>query len=101
MKSWDGDKTWLGRIAFCTRSAPEDLRILLETLVRRAERLNKVLAQNNAEYFAELLLTRALQLFGEETEPAELYEWFELVQAANDSARLGSGPLRGGGPEDT
>ena len=83
VKSWDGDKHgWVHRLLH--RSAPEDLRILLETLVRRAHRLNKVLAQNNAEYFAERLLTRGLQLFGEETEPAELYEWFELVQAFND-----------------
>ena len=64
------------------------MRILIETLVRRAERLNKVLAQNNAEYFAEILLTRGLQLFGDEMVPAELYEWFELVQVAQDSPGL-------------
>ena len=87
VKSWDGDKTsWSRRLVY--KSAPGDVRILLETLVRRAERLNKVLAQNNAEYFAELLLTRALQLFGEETAPAELYDWFELVQMAQDSPGL-------------
>ena len=83
VKSWDGDKHgWAHRLLH--RWAPDDLRILLETLVRRAQRLNKVLARNNAEYFAGRLLTRVLQLFGEETEPAELYEWFELVQAADD-----------------
>ena len=83
VRSWDGDRHgWVHRLLH--RSAPRDVRILLETLVRRAERLNKVLAQNNAEYFAELLLSRGLQLFGEEMEPAELYEWFELVQPAND-----------------
>ena len=77
------------------------MRILLETLVRNSQRLNKVLVQNDAEYFAERLLTRSLQLFGEETEPAHLYEWFELVQAAERPARLGSGPLRGSDPEVT
>ena len=83
VKSWDGDKHgWAHRLLH--RWAPDDLRILLETLVRRAQRLNKVLARNNAEYFAGRLLTRVLQLFGEEKEPAELYEWFELVQAADD-----------------
>ena len=83
VRSWDEDRHgWVHRLLH--RSAPEDLRILLETLVRRAENLNKVLAQNNAEYFAELLLTRALQQFGEEIEPAELYKWFELVEPAND-----------------
>ena len=83
VKSWDGDKNgWVHRLLH--RSAPEDLRILLETLVRRVQRLNKVLAQNNAEYFAEGLLIRGLQLFGEKTEPAELYEWFELVQAVDN-----------------
>ena len=83
VKSWDGDKHgWAHRLLH--RSAPDDLRILLQTLVPRAQRLNKVLARNNAEYFAGRLLTRVLQLFGEETEPAELYEWFELVQAAGD-----------------
>ena len=81
--SWDGDKHgWVRRLLH--RSAPEDLRLLLGTLVRNARRLNKVLAHNGAEYFAERLLTRGLQLFGEETEPAELYQWFELVQAADD-----------------
>ena len=83
VRSWDGDRHgWVHRLLH--RSAPRNVRILIETLVRRAERLNKVLAQNNAEYFAELLLSRGLQLFGEELEPAELYEWFELVQPAND-----------------
>ena len=87
VKSWGGDKHgWVHRLLH--RSAPDDLRILLETLVRGAHRLNKVLARNNAEYFAERLLTRGLQLFGEETEPARLYEWFELVQAADDRPGL-------------
>ena len=86
-KSWDGDKRgWARRLV--NRSAPGDVRILLETLVRNSQRLNKVLVQNDAEYFAERLLTRSLQLFGEETEPAHLYEWFELVQAANDRPGL-------------
>ena len=87
VRSWNGDKTgWARRLV--NRLAPGDVRILLETLVRNSQRLNRVLAQNGAEYFAERLLTRSLQLFGEETEPAHLYEWFELVQAANDRPGL-------------
>ena len=87
VRSWNGDKTgWARRLV--NRLAPGDVRILLETLVRNSQRLNEVLAQNGAEYFAERLLTRSLQLFGEETEPAHLYEWFELVQAANDQPGL-------------
>ena len=82
------------------RLAPGDVRILLETLVRKAQKLNRVLAQNGTEYFAERLLTRGLELFGKEMEPAHLYEWFELVQAANDWPGLSSGPLRGSDPED-
>ena len=86
-KSWGGDKkSWSRRLVH--NSAPENVRILLETLVRRAKRLNKVLAENNAEYFAQLLLTRALQLFGEDMAPAELYDWFELVQVAQASPGL-------------
>ena len=86
-KSLDGDKRgWARRIV--NRSAPRDVRILLETLVRNSQRLNKVLVRNGAEYFAKRLLIRSLQLFGEETEPAHLYEWFELVQAANDRPGL-------------
>ena len=87
VKSWDGDRHgWVHRLLH--KSAPEHLRILLETLVRNSQRLNKVLAQNNAEYFAENLLTRGLELFGEETEPPELYEWFELVRAPHDRPGL-------------
>ena len=87
VKYWDGDKHgWAHRLLH--RSAPDDLRILLQTLVPRAQRLNKVLARNNAEYFAGRLLTRVLQLFGEEMEPAHLYEWFELVQVAHDRPGL-------------
>ena len=87
VKSWDGDKhLWARRLV--NRSPPGDVRILLETLVRKARRLNKVLAQNDAEYFAKRLLTRGLQLFGDETGPARLYEWFELVQAADDGPGL-------------
>ena len=86
-KSWDGDKRgWAQRLV--NRSAAGDVRILLEILVRNARRLNKVLAQNDAEYFAERLLTRGLDLFGEETDPAELYAWFGLVQASHDRSGL-------------
>ena len=94
-KSWDGEKHgWARRLV--NRSAAGDVRILLEILVRNARRLNKVLAQNDAEYFAERLLTRGLDLFGEETDPAELYAWFELVQASHDRSGLVLSHCEGG-----
>ena len=86
-ESWDGDKSgWVNRLV--DKSAPKDVRVLLETLVGKARSLSKVLAQSGTEYFAEILLTRGLQLFGEETETSKLYEWFELVQAADDRPGL-------------
>ena len=70
------------------RLAPGDVRSLLETLVREAQRLNKVLAQNGAADFAARLLTRGLERCGEEVDPSELYEWFELVEVADDPPGL-------------
>ena len=62
-------------------SAPEDLRTLLYALIPRAKELNFLLAQNDVESVVLRLLARGLELFGEELEVAELYEWFELVEA--------------------
>lgn len=62
-------------------SAPEDLRKLLDTLTPRARKLNFLLARNDVESVVLRLLARGLELFGEELEVAELYEWFELVEA--------------------
>ena len=63
------------------KSAPEDLRTLLDSLTPRARELNFLLAQNDVESVVLRLLARGLELFGEELEAAELYEWFELVEA--------------------
>ena len=80
VRLWDWDKSrWAGRIA--RASTPRNVRILIETLVGNAGRLNKILAQNEAEEFAEILLVRSLELIGEETETAALYDWFEVVKA--------------------
>ena len=62
-------------------SAPEDLRTLLDALTPRARELNFLLARNDVESVVLRLLARGLELFGEELEVAELYEWFELVEA--------------------
>ena len=87
VESWYGDKkSWAHRLVYTL--SPSDVRILLETLVRKARTLNKVLAQNEAVYFVELLLSRGLLLIGEDMEPAELYEWFELVQTADNRPDL-------------
>ena len=87
VRLWDWDKSrWVGRIV--RASTPGNVRILLEILVGNAARLNKVLAQNEAEEFAEVVLTRAFELFGANTETAELYDWFEVVTAAEDRPGL-------------
>ena len=87
VRLWDWNKSrWAGRIV--RASTPGSVRVLLETLVGNAERLNKILAQNEAEEFAEVVLTRALELFGENTETAKLYDWFEVVKAAEDRPGL-------------
>ena len=80
-------------------SAPEDVRTLLHTLVARAEELIPLLAQNDVESVVLRLLARGLELFGEEMEVVELYEWFELVEAHYERiglvpAHCGSGVLR-------
>ncbi len=69
-------------------SAPEDVRTLLHTLVARAEELIPLLAQNDVELVVLRLLARGLELFGEEMKVAELYEWFELVEAHHERIAL-------------
>jgi len=71
-------------------SAPEDVRTLLDTLTARAGELNFLLAQNEVESVVLRLLARGLELFGDELGVAELYEWFELVEA--DYERIGLVP---------
>lgn len=83
---FDDRRSWARRLV--ERLAPGDARPLLETLVRDAQRLNKVLAQNGAADFAARLLTRSLENVGAELDPSELYEWFELVEVADDPPGL-------------
>ena len=59
----------------------EDVGFLLDTLVARAEELIPRLAQDNLDALVMRLLARGLELFGEKMEVAELYQWFELVDA--------------------
>lgn len=63
------------------KAPKEDVGILLNTLVVRAEELIPRLAQDNLDALVMRLLVRGLELFGEEKEVAKLYEWFELVSA--------------------
>ena len=84
--SLDAKYYWARRLVI--RLASEDVRLLLETLVRNAQRLNKVLAESGMADFVARLLTRGLRQFGEELDPAELYEWFELVEVRKDSPSL-------------
>ena len=65
-------------------SSPKDIRILLDTLAPRANRLNPLLAQNGVESVILRLLARGLELFGDKEPIAKLHEWFELVE--NDHA---------------
>ena len=69
-------------------SAPEDLRTLLNTLAARAEQLIPLLARNDAESVVLRLLAAGLELFGEEMEVTELYEWFGLVDAHYERTEL-------------
>lgn len=62
-------------------SSPEDVRTLIDNLAARCEGLIFLLAQNDVEAVVLRLLARGLELFGEEMDVAELYEWFELVEA--------------------
>ena len=69
-------------------SAPEDVRMLVDTLVARAEQLIPLLAKNDTESVVLRLLALGLELFGEEMEVTELYEWFGLVEAHYERTEL-------------
>ena len=71
-------------------SSPEDVRTLLDTLAARAEELILHLAQHDVESVVLRLLARGLELFGEQMKVADLYAWFELVEA--DYERTGLVP---------
>ena len=69
-------------------SAPEDVRMLVDTLLARAEQLIPLLAKNDTESVVLRLLALGLELFGEEMEVTELYEWFGLVEAHYERTEL-------------
>ncbi|MCY3809374.1 MAG: hypothetical protein OXG58_08135 [Gemmatimonadetes bacterium] len=71
-------------------SSPEQVRVLLQILMARAEELLIALAHHGLEVVPFRVLARALELFGEEADVDELYEWFELVEA--DYERVGLVP---------
>lgn len=76
---------------YLVREAPkEDVGFLLDILAERAEELIPRLAQDNLDSLVMQLLAQGLEFFGEEKETAQLYEWFELVEA--DYEHLGLVP---------
>ena len=62
-------------------SSPDQVRALLEGLMKEPEKLLPELAQNELEAMVYRVLTRTLDQFGEEADVAELYRWFEVVEA--------------------
>ena len=72
------------------KSSPHQIRVLLEELLGGAEERLPALCQHGLERVVFRLLHRALTIFGEETEVAQLFRWFELVEA--DSGRAGLVP---------
>ena len=62
--------------------------MLLDALMERAKELLFALAQHELEVVPFRVLGWALDLLGEEEDVAELYEWFELVEADREHAGL-------------
>ena len=83
-----GASFWTGDLV--ENSSPEQVRVLLETLMVRAEELLFALAQHDLEVLPFRVLGRALDLLGEEADVAQLYAWFEMVEA--DRERIGLVP---------
>ena len=69
-------------------SSPEQVKVLLDALIDNADERLFILAQHELEVLPFRVLGRALDLFGDETDVAELYEWFELVEADHERAGL-------------
>ena len=63
------------------KAPKEDVASLLDTLAARGEELIPRLAQDNLDSLILQLLAQGLKFFGEEKEVAQLYGWFELVDA--------------------
>ena len=69
-------------------SSPEQVKGLLEALMVRAKELMFALAQHELEVVPFRVLGRALDLFGDEADVAQLYEWFKLVEADRERTGL-------------
>ena len=80
-------------VSFWTRdllekSSPEQVTVFLDGLLKEPEELLPAMAQHGLEGVVFRLLSRALELFGDATEVAELFRWFELVEADPERAGL-------------
>ena len=69
-------------------SSPEQVSVLLQVLIARAQELLFTLAQHDLEVVPLRVLRRALELFGDQVDVGELYDWFELVEADRERAGL-------------
>ena len=83
-----GVSFWIGDLV--EKSSPEQVKVLLDGLLKEPEELLPAMGQHGLEGVVFRLLSRALELFGEDTEVAELFGWFELVEA--DVERAGLAP---------
>ena len=81
-----GASFWTGDLV--ENSSPEQVKVLLDALIDNADEQLFILAQHELEVLPFRVLGRALDLFGDETDVAELYEWFELVEVDRERAGL-------------
>ena len=81
-----GVSFWTGNLV--EKSSPEQVKVLLGELLKEPEELLPDLGQHGLEGVVFRLLSRALELFGEDTEVAELFRWFELVDTDVERAGL-------------
>jgi hypothetical protein len=80
-------------VSFWTRdlvekSSPEQVTVLLDGLLKEPEELLPAMGQHGLEGVVFRLLSRALERSGKDTEVAELFRWFELVEADVERAGL-------------
>lgn len=81
-----GVSFWTGDLV--EKSSPEQVRVLLEELLKEPGELLPVMGQHGLESVVFRVLGRALEHFGEATEVAELFRWFELVEADRERTGL-------------
>ena len=81
-----GVSFWTGGLV--EKSSPDQVKELLEELLKQPEELLPAMGQHGLESVVFRLLGRALEHFGEATEVAELFRWFELVEADRERTGL-------------